>query len=73
MIALCPAAVTFLFLGTIHYVVYSAYSHKSSKALRSGTELVLNSLGQKTFFNTRLWLPFDLFHFVLRGCMKYAH
>lgn len=54
MIALCPAADTFLFQGTIHYVVYSAYSLKSSKALRSGTELVLNSLGQKTFFNTRL-------------------
>lgn len=54
MLAVCPAAVTVLFLGTIHYVVYPGYSLKSSKTLRSETELVVNSLGLKDFFQYKI-------------------
>lgn len=50
MLAICPAAVTFLFLSTVHHVVYPGYSLQSSETFRSETELVLNSLGQKGFF-----------------------
>jgi len=73
MLALCPAADTFLFLGTIHYVIYPGYSLKSSKTLRSETEIISNSLGQKDFFSTRLWFLYDLIHCVLKGCVKYTH
>lgn len=43
MLAVCPAAVTFLFLGTTHYVAYPGYSLKLSKTqIRNGASIKLS-------------------------------